>query len=247
MFFYFTSHILFHFKMELFMFWLDVQIQNVKQHIFIICNPPIISDFSNPIFTHKNMHNLFSVSAPTCVKNDDYGGQCDSFYYFHASFTPRDHDVIIGRGRASNNHIGNKRLGRIVASKLDVYSIARTKNDKTDLISSIIDQIRTNSPKGAFVKQDLQTKLWYDAGNFAAREKISRMFRDALHEAYKSSNSNKKKQRHIKKIEATRRNMCAQSKMIHTMEEEHHILYWREDDFWLSLSKFDTISSGGCF
>jgi len=48
------------------------------------------------------------------------------------------------------------------------------------------------NPHGSFVKKDTSSGLWFDVGNFAAREKISRMFRELLPEKYKSSAANRK-------------------------------------------------------
>jgi hypothetical protein len=43
------------------------------------------------------------------------------------------------------------------------------------------------------VKQDTQTGGWYEVGRFLAREKISQVFRDILHDTYRSSTDSRRK------------------------------------------------------
>lgn len=77
---------------------------------------------------------------------------------------------------------------------LDAYRKARSKLDKSKVLSDVVEQVRQNSPRGGFVKQDSHGR-WHEVGDFLAREKTSQAFRDALHENYKSSNVSKKKRR----------------------------------------------------
>jgi hypothetical protein len=58
------------------------------------------------------------------------------------------------------------------------------------------------NPIGGFIKKDSATGLWFQVGEFLAREKTSQAFRDALHDSYKSSNSSRKKRRKTKNVEA---------------------------------------------
>jgi hypothetical protein len=79
---------------------------------------------------------------------------------------------------------------------LDAYRKAKTKLDKSKVLSDVVEQVRLNSPRGGFVKQDAKGR-WHEVGDFLAREKTSQAFRDALHENYKSSNVAKKKRRQL--------------------------------------------------
>ncbi|KAL7570269.1 hypothetical protein ACA910_020690 [Epithemia clementina (nom. ined.)] len=109
-------------------------------------------------------------------------------------FIPSEDDVICGRGKKCYSHIGNDRFKIRVHSVLGLYRSARTKLDKSKVLNMVVEQVRQNSPSGGFVKQD-ETGRWHEVGDFLAREKTSQVFRDALHENYKSSSVSKKKRR----------------------------------------------------
>lgn len=110
-------------------------------------------------------------------------------------FTPGEQDVICGRGRKAFNHIGNERFRKLVESRLEEYSNASAKLEKSYILSDIVCEVRQRSPQGGFVKRDSSSGRWYEVGDFLAREKTSQAFRDALHDQYKSSNTAKKKRR----------------------------------------------------
>lgn len=111
-----------------------------------------------------------------------------------ANFEPGPHDVICGRGKKCYNHIGNEKFRQRVLTHLEEYSLAKSKLDKSGVLSKVVDEVRQQSPNGGFVKQD-ENGVWHEVGDFLAREKTSQSFRDALHERYKSSNLSKKKRR----------------------------------------------------
>ena len=110
-------------------------------------------------------------------------------------FQPTMHDVICGRGRKAFNHVGNERFRKLVESRLEEYSNAAAKLEKSYILSDIVCEVRQRSPQGGFVKRDSSSGRWYEVGDFLAREKTSQAFRDALHDQYKSSNTAKKKRR----------------------------------------------------
>ena len=109
-------------------------------------------------------------------------------------FHPGNDDVICGRGKKCYNHIGNTRFRQRVIGMLDDYANAKSKLDKSSVLSRVMNDVRRASPGGGFIKQDESGK-WFEVGDFLAREKTSQAFRDALHERYKSSNVSKKKKR----------------------------------------------------
>jgi len=94
-------------------------------------------------------------------------------------FVPYKADVIIGRGKKCHKHAGNMRLKQIVLSRLDDYSSAIFQKEKSQILRTIINQIRSYN-RGAFVKQDPKTMRWFKVGDDIAKEKISKAFRDAL-------------------------------------------------------------------
>jgi len=125
--------------------------------------------------------------------NLNNGGLNEKF--FPKDFQPGAYDILIGRGKKCYNHIGNINFRNLVSNNLDEYSSAKTKQEKSNILADLVKLIRKISPNGGFLKQDSATGLWYEVGDFLAREKTSQAFRDALHEDYRSSNSFKKKQR----------------------------------------------------
>jgi len=83
---------------------------------------------------------------------------------------------------------------------LEEYSGALSQKDKSQIISSIIEELRSSSTNVAFVKLHPQSKRWFDVGDALAREKISQTFRDALHGNYKSSTGYKKRRKKEQQI-----------------------------------------------
>lgn len=81
----------------------------------------------------------------------------------------------------------------MIEAKLEKYSSATSKLEKSLIVSSIVDSVRDASPDGGFVKKD--GGRWYEVGDHIAREKCGQSFRDLLHEKYKSSTKAKKMRR----------------------------------------------------
>jgi len=111
-------------------------------------------------------------------------------------FAPGKGDVLVGRGKKCHHHSGNKKLHQIIKSKLEEYSASTCKHHKSTILSSVSAHVRKN---GGFVKQDPITGRWYDVGDKLARCKISQVFRDALHDKYRSSYLSRKNMRKEKK------------------------------------------------
>lgn len=110
--------------------------------------------------------------------------------------------VALGRGKKCYNHIGNARFRHKVLGFLEEYANARSKVDKSGVLTKVVEVVRQESPGGGFVKQDAKG-VWYEVGDFLAREKTSQAFRDALHDRYKSSNLSKKKRRQEEQAKAS--------------------------------------------
>ena len=64
------------------------------------------------------------------------------------SFVPAAIDVICARGKTAFQHAGNIRFRAIVESRMEQYSSAKTKFDKSVIVSQIVDQVRQASPGG---------------------------------------------------------------------------------------------------
>jgi len=109
-------------------------------------------------------------------------------------FVPGPMDVICARGKSAFSHPGNRRYRKIIRLHLQDYSNAKTKSDKSCIVSYIMDSIREASSSGVgFVKlMEDNDNRWVEVGEHVAREKIGQSFRDLLHTKYRSSSKAKK-------------------------------------------------------
>lgn len=101
--------------------------------------------------------------------------------YLPPHFVPGEYDVICGRGKECYNHTGNRRFRITIDMSLRKYSEAETKLQKSLIVMSIVDMFRSNSALGGgFVRQDAKSKVWYEIGDEAAREKVGQTIRETL-------------------------------------------------------------------
>jgi hypothetical protein len=110
------------------------------------------------------------------------------------SFYPSEQDVVCGRGRKIFMHVGNQSFRLLVESRLQEYSDAHTKIEKSCIIGEMVDHVRTNSPHGGFVKRSPKDGRWYQLRDYLSRENTSQAFRDALSDQYRTINDSKKQQ-----------------------------------------------------
>jgi hypothetical protein len=113
------------------------------------------------------------------------------------SFVPTIDHVICGRGKKSYGHCGNKNFLTIVAAHIDDYAAANTKQEKSDIVQSIVDILES---RGGFIRMETKTGLYYKAEDGAGREKTSQALRDCLNHKYKSSKDIKRKNRKQKRL-----------------------------------------------
>ena len=127
----------------------------------------------------SNAHEMLFKKTSTAFTN---GNSMHSF--LAESFVPDHRHVICGRGKKVFDHSGNQNFRSMVLDRLADYKKARSKVQKSAVVSSVFDDVTSN---GAFVKQDTLTRRWYIFNEHAAREKISQFFRDCLTNRYQSS------------------------------------------------------------
>ena len=68
-----------------------------------------------------------------------------------------------------------------------LYVAARTKLEKTQVIASVVDKVRRDSPGGGFVKRDFHSGLWFEIGDDKARDKVGHAIRRAIEDGKKQS------------------------------------------------------------
>lgn len=101
---------------------------------------------------------------------------------------PTGEDVLFGRGRRTQKHLGNQRFRAIVDSYKERHSIS-TRAEKTRISHEIVNLIRCRG--GRFLKQDPFTDKFFDVGDTVAREKASHALRSCKALAIKSSPRNR--------------------------------------------------------
>ena len=99
---------------------------------------------------------------------------------------PHPHDVLSGRGNFVNYHCGNEYFRKLVRKyKLDY--VQSSKQQKGTFSKLIVDTINARRPPGRFLKQDNETKLWYDIGEKKALDKTRQALREGAPEIIKES------------------------------------------------------------
>lgn len=85
------------------------------------------------------------------------------------TFQPGPMDVICAKGKVALNHSGNQRFREMIRSRLEDYSNATSRLQKSFIVSEIVNAVRQASPCGGFIKQ--KDRRWYEVGDHIAREK----------------------------------------------------------------------------
>ncbi len=90
---------------------------------------------------------------------------------------PHSNDVLCGRGQVINAHPGNVHF-RSIVNHLKLEYVMSKKADKKVFANVIVESIRSRNPPGRFLKQDKETKLWYDVGDKVALGKTRQALRE---------------------------------------------------------------------
>lgn len=92
---------------------------------------------------------------------------------------PKEHDVLLGRGRRHFRHHGNRRLRIAVGSHRSFYHrTTTTATQKYQLTLQLVHFVKyCGIHRGRFLHKDSRTNLWYEADDDKARDSISSMFR----------------------------------------------------------------------
>jgi hypothetical protein len=108
-------------------------------------------------------------------------------------FVPEGHTVVLGKGNIPKTNIGNLRLKQVVLDNLTEYADGERRK-KIAVISRIINHVTSQNYKTTgFVK--FEDDDWWEMTERDARVKITALFRDCLHDQYRSSSSSKVKRR----------------------------------------------------
>lgn len=103
---------------------------------------------------------------------------------------PNKNDVLCGRSNRLHNHAGNVQFREIVASNRMRYTSKSTKKaEKANIATHIVQQIRSMTPSGRFLKEDPKTGLWFDIGDVKAIKKVGQELRKNSNEPRSEINS----------------------------------------------------------
>ena len=88
--------------------------------------------------------------------------------YFIANLLIRESFSSFFRGRAAYNHEGNCRFRKILAGHLEKYKVLTTKQQKSLMVVSILDEVQA---KSRFVRSDADGN-WFQVQEHVAKEKV---------------------------------------------------------------------------
>uniref|UniRef100_A0A6U2RCW2 DUF6824 domain-containing protein n=1 Tax=Leptocylindrus danicus TaxID=163516 RepID=A0A6U2RCW2_9STRA len=88
-----------------------------------------------------------------------------------------ENDVLFGRGKGSNNYIGNCRFRQIVAQYRDTYFETR-RTDKPMMARRVMDLVRNQVPRGRFLQFDSISGNYFEVSEDEAIRKTSQSLRE---------------------------------------------------------------------
>lgn len=92
--------------------------------------------------------------------------------------TPRQFDVLCGRGKKYRYHPGNRRMKELVSLYREAY-VTGNRSTKSNISSDIVQIIKSGSRAGSFLRQEDETGGWIEVSDEEARKKIGHAIRDS--------------------------------------------------------------------
>lgn len=134
---------------------------------------------------------------------DDFPVKCDRIIELPLGFVPSAFDVICGKGKTAYEHVGNRRFRVTIEINLPAYREATSKLEKSMIVMSVVDMVRSISPNGGFIKQDHKTGRWYQITDHMCREKVGQTLREALIQQDPDKRAKKRVKRAIRRKKRT--------------------------------------------
>jgi len=104
-----------------------------------------------------------------------------------AVYEPTSLDICFGRSKGNFQHQGNVAFRQIVQSNLQRYTSSDTKDEKSKVIESVLNELRGKGYR--CIKEDATSGKWNNIGDEGFREKVS----DGLRKAAQTNKSKKRK------------------------------------------------------
>lgn len=95
-------------------------------------------------------------------------------------------------------HPGNRRYRDIIDQNLDRYKAAENKNEKSNIVIEIVEEVRTDAAAG-FIRFCDDEQLWFEIGDDASREKVGQTLRETLTQRDPDKRAKKRIKRAINK------------------------------------------------
>lgn len=138
--------------------------------------------------SHENYPSMPSAaSSPSREHDEIYGNGSDSASYNSTEiYLPTSRDILFGRGKPYQQHLGNVRLSLTLESLKERYE-ALPRQDKTALAQDIVKAFKAKGSRflrqpSLSVKADVaDVPLWKEVKDSEAREKVSQLFRSMRH------------------------------------------------------------------
>lgn len=88
-------------------------------------------------------------------------------------YRPTKHDVLCGRGKPIQDHVGNLRMRSIIASNANRYFHAR-KHKKQQIVEEVVDLVKcSGGVQARFLKRVGRENYWVEVPNSVACDKVS--------------------------------------------------------------------------
>ncbi len=88
------------------------------------------------------------------------------------------HDVLCGRGKKAEAHVGNFHFRALVKMHRVLFAVERKNKQKYEYARNIVKSIRALDPPGRFLRYDFGRQSYYDIGDEMAIEKTRQALRD---------------------------------------------------------------------
>lgn len=148
---------------------------------------PIAWDCSNNNDTDCSLLNEISAMFQSRTESEQQHRQQlqhENIREAQAETLPSSFDIICGRGKGVYDRPANKQFREQVHSSLTDYMNAKTKVDKsiviTNVIETILDSNEQQEVRVRFVKKDALTRAWVELSYEEVREKVGHAMRAAV-------------------------------------------------------------------
>jgi hypothetical protein len=165
-------------RCEFFLAAMNVQTMFDNKPSFLRSSISVCSTSSSTVSVRSKRAFLerYQVVIPTVIADM---ASSDDEKQLASDFQPTEFDIICGRGKGHYNRPGCKRLREVIRGFIPEYLAAKSKVDKSAVISRILDAVKSqNNSTTRFVKCKKGT--WYEIGDDQAREKVGHTMRETI-------------------------------------------------------------------